>query len=341
MNKLDFAFRKKKFIDNFSKYKKTANYKIIVITIIFLISVFSFVTMLSLDAYDSSVNIITSPKIVLEKNLLPLCVGFVSGVGLATAGSAMQGITRNSLAGPTTLGFLPVATLGIFISQIIGIKKETYLIYLLSFAFSLPALLINYLGNNFKNSSSSYKMILVGLVFGALISSLNAILAVKFVNINANVNLWLGSTELTYFRGNFKWEKFFYSMPMILIAFIVIMFNSKKINILESDVTLAANLGINLKKLYWIVGISSIILTIATVNLVGSTVIIGIVIPHLARMLLQTKNYNYVTPVSSLICGTMLMIGMYLNGAFSLGLNFYTSLISAPIFLYLIIAGKN
>ncbi len=341
MNNFKYYLKNKKFVNNIVEYRKTTKYKIIVIAIIFLITITSFGLMLSFNILDPNENIFNNPEKIISKNLLPLCVGFISGVGLATAGSAMQGITRNSLAGPTTLGFLPVATLGIFVSQIFGLKRETYLVYLLAFVFSLPALLINYFGNNFKSSNSNYKMILVGLIFGSLISSLNAILASKFTVINATVNLWLGSTNITYFNGNFRWEKFLYSAPLIVFAFSIIMFNCKKINIVENDVNLAVNLGINLRMLYWIVGICSVILTVATVNLVGSTVIIGIVIPHLVRMMLHSKNYYYVIPVSSIVCGTLMMLGLYMNMLYSLGLNFYASVISAPIFIYLIMSGKK
>lgn len=342
MNKINYYLRNTKFVSDFYKIRKTNKYKIIVLTIIFLLFILLFLVLLFINPFNPKQTIITSTQKVIETNLLPLCVGIISGIALSTSGCAMQGITRNSLAGPTTLGFLPIATLGLFVVQILHLQTQTYLLYIFSFLFSLIALLINFLSmSNNQSNANNYKMILIGLVFGALITSVNAILASKFVSITESVKLWLGTTNITYFLGNFKWEKFIYSAPLIVISFFVVMINAKKLNIIESDPILAKSLGINLKKIYWIIGIASIILTIASINLIGSVVIIGIVMPHLARGLLNSKNYNLVIPVSSIMTSSILMIALYINNVYQFGLNLYAVIISTPIFLYLIFFRKK
>lgn len=341
MNKFSYMLKNKKFINDFQKIRKNKKYKIAMTMLIFIFFLFIFLTLLFIYPYDYSITIFNNPNFLFDKNLLLLLVGLISGVALATAGCSMQAVTRNNLAGPTTLGFLPVATLGIFVAQIFNIKQQTYLIYLLSFVFSVPALIINFFANrNVVSSNGNYKIILVGIIFGALISSINAILASWFPAINANISIWIGGGELTYFLGNFRWEKFLYSFPIILLASVFVIFNSKKLNIIESDINLAINLGIKIKRIYWTIGLSSILLTIAAVNLVGSIVIIGTVIPHLARMLLQTKNYYQIIPTSSILTGTILMIALYVNNYYGMGVNLYASIISAPIFCYLIFFRK-
>lgn len=340
MNRFLYQLKNKKFISNFIEFQKTRKYKIIMFFIIILVFLSIFLTMLFIYPFDNKQTIINNPSLVISANLLPLLVGIISGVGLSVAGAAMQGVTKNALAGPTTLGFLPVATLGIFVAKAAGFSKETYLFYIFAFIFSLIPLLINFFSNNFSNSSSN-KVILIGLVFGSIITCVNAILSSRFPAIAENVQMWIGATDLSYFKGNTRWEKFYYSLPLIIIGFILILINCRKITILESDSTLAFNLGINIKKLYWIVGISSILLTISVVNLIGSTVIIGIVIPHIVRGLLKTKNYFLITTGSSFLCATMLMIALYINTFYSLGINLYASLISVPFFIYIIFFKKK
>lgn len=337
MNKLNFQIRNTKFALAVSKARKTKAYKIIVGAIILFVFIIAFLTMLFINPNKPSTTILNNPQLVIQLNLLPMLVGLVSGIALASAGCAMQGITRNSLAGPTTLGFMPIATMGLFVVKAIGLEKQTYMLYIFAFGFSLIGLFINYIGirNSFK-SGANFKIILVGLIFGALITSLNAILVAYLPQINESVQLWLGSTSITYNLGNFRWEKFIYSAPLILVAFLVVMSCSKKLNIIESDVNLAITLGININRLYWILGIASVVLTIAAINLVGSVVIIGIVMPHLVRYLLNTRDYHQVTFYSSIMTGMVLMIAMYINTTYNLGLNLYAVLISAPIFLYLI-----
>lgn len=335
-----YKLKNKKFIDNYLYFKKTKKYKIIVLSIIFLLFFSAFFSMLFIDVLNPKNNILTSPLYVINKNSLPLLVGIFSGIALSTAGCAMQGITRNSLAGPTTLGFLPIATLGIFVVHAIGMSNKTFLLYITSFLFSILALIINFISFR-KGNSKTTKIILVGIVFGSLITSVNGILASKFIAINSSVQMWLGSTGLTYYLGNQRWEKFFYSSILIFIGFIIIQFNSKKLNIYESDPSLAISLGINVNKLYWIISIASILLSIASINLVGSIVIIGIVIPHLTRYLLSTKNYYLIIPISGIITGLIISFSIYMNALYDVGTNFYSSIISAPIFIYLIFFRKS
>lgn len=342
MHKFNYHLKNTKFVNDLKSWRKTKNYRIVILITVLVVFIVLFLTMLFINPIEPSETIINNASFVIEKNLLPMLVGLISGIALSTAGCAMQGITRNSLAGPTTLGFLPIATMGIFVVKAIGLDKQTYFLYIFAFVFSLIALLINYLGmrNSYK-SGANFKIILVGLIFGALITSINAVLVSYFPQINESVQMWLGSTNITYNLGNFKWEKFIYSAPLILLAFIVILSYAKKLNIVESDINLAITLGINIKKMYLVLGLASITLTIASINLIGSVVIIGIVMPHLARALLNTRNYNQIIPISSLMTGLLLTVAMYINNFYSLGLNLYAVAISAPIFLYLIFFRKK
>lgn len=248
-------------------------------------------------------------------------------------------MSRNSLAGPTTLGFIPIATLGIFVVEVANLTKYTYLFYLFAFLFSLIALFVNFI--SIKYDKDSYKLVLVGLIFGAFISSLTAILQSYFSLSFGNVNIWIGQTQINYFLGSFKYERLIYSSIITLIGFVLVITHSKKLNIIESNLTLAMSLGINVRKVYWIMGLASILLTISAVNLIGSLVIIGIVMPHLARLILGTRNYYIVTPVSGFLTGTTIMIAMYINAIYNFGLNLYAVIVALPIFVYMMFVRKK
>lgn len=105
MNRFLYQLKNKKFISNFIEFQKTRKYKIIMFFIIVLVFLSIFLTMLFIYPFDNKQTIINNPSLVISANLLPLLVGIISGVGLSVAGAAMQGVTKNALAGPTTLGF--------------------------------------------------------------------------------------------------------------------------------------------------------------------------------------------------------------------------------------------
>lgn len=339
MNRLIYKIEQSKFIKWNKKIRKTNKYKVIAIAIIFLIFVSIFIGLLCSYPYSSNTNIFNDPYKVIDKNLLPLLVGFLSGFSLSVAGCAMQGVLRNSLAGPTTLGFIPIATLGIFVVEVANLTKYTYLFYLFAFLFSLIALFVNFI--SIKYDKDSYKLVLVGLIFGAFISSLTAILQSYFSLSFGNVNIWIGQTQINYFLGSFKYERLIYSSIITFIGFVLVITHSKKLNIIESNLTLAMSLGINVRKVYWIMGLASILLTISAVNLIGSLVIIGIVMPHLARLILGTRNYYIVTPVSGFLTGTTIMIAMYINAIYNFGLNLYAVIVALPIFVYMMFVRKK
>lgn len=335
MNKLIFKIEQTKFLNKIKNARTSWKYKLTIIIVTLLIFFSIFIALLLKYPFSGSTNIFNDPKKVIDTNLLPLLVGFVSGFSLSVAGCAMQGVSRNSLSGPTTLGFMPIATLGIFVVQVLNLKNITFLFYLFAFITSFIALAVNFL--TIRKDSNSYKTVLVGLIFGAFVSSLIAILQTFFTTQFEVVNIWIGQTQLNYYLGSFKYERLIYSTIFTFIGFMLIIFYSKKLNIIENNLTLALSLGINIKVVYWIMGIASVLLTISAVNLVGSLVIIGIVIPHLTRMILGTKNYYMVTPMSGLITGTIVMIAMYVHSILGLGLNIYAVIISVPIFIYMIL----
>lgn len=334
MKNLIYKIEQTKFINKIRSARTTWKYKLAIIIAAVLIFFSIFIGLLLKYPFNNTTNIFNDPFRVIDTNLLPLLVGFVSGFALSVAGSAMQGVSRNSLAGPTTLGFMPVATLGIFLVQVLDLKNITIMFYLFSFIASFIALGVNFL--TIRKNSNGYKMVLVGLIFGAFISSFTAIIQTLFTTQFEVVNIWIGQTQLNYFLGSFKYERLIYSTVFTLIGFVLVIVYSKKLNIIENNLTLALSLGINVKRVYWIMGIASVLLTISAVNLVGSLVIIGIVIPHLTRMILGTKNYYMVTPVSGILTGTIIMIAMYINSIAGLGLNLYAVIISVPIFIYMI-----
>ncbi len=273
---------------------------------------------------------------ILNDTFLKICVGLFCGFGLTTAGCAMQGVSRNDLAGPTTMGFMPAATLGIIVYQIIGVKSIP-LMLVFSLLFALCVLVLNFFTlKSQKNNSRNYKMILSGVITGALLTTVSSILTSKFPLINQTIVPWIGSVTT-----NISWESFMYTAPLILIGIVMISLISKNLNIIENDPSLAKALGLNAEKTFWIAGTGTILITISSVYLIGSVSMIGIVMPHIVRMLFRTRDYRFLIPMSGVLSSTILILSIWINSVYTLGLNLFAVLISVPIFIYVIFKGKN
>ncbi|MEF9984781.1 MAG: iron chelate uptake ABC transporter family permease subunit [Malacoplasma sp.] len=321
-------FKNKKFA-HLDLSRKNKNIILIgTILILFFILFFIFI-------FNNSYSFIPASQVV-DQTLLRVLVSVFAGFALSVAGASMQGITRNYLSGPTTLGLLPAVTLGSIVFQAFNLHG-TYLIFIISILFSFVVMAINFISSkiNYKDNNN-FKPILVGLILGASISSVNIIIASTNSNINEQIISWLGSTT-----QGFSWDRFIYAGPLIIIGIFILLLMSSRLNIIEESPLLAKSLGINMNRTYWIVGIGTILVTSSSVLLIGSVVIIGIVMPHLTRIILKTRNYKLVTPISGLLSSIVIMFGMWINIRFTLGLNLFAVIVSLPVFLYMFLGNKK
>lgn len=328
MNEFIIKFKNQKFIKiNFNR-KRTNKILIGLIISLFIFLFFIFI-------FNNSYNFIPSNK-VLDETLLRVLVSVFAGFSLAIAGASMQGVTRNYLSGPTTLGLLPAVTLGSIIFQISNLNS-TYLVFIISIVFSFLVMAINFvsLKINYKDSNN-FKPILIGLILGATISSVNIIIASTNNNINEQIINWIGSTT-----QNFSWNRFIFAAPLIGIGILILTSMSSRLNIIEENSALARSLGININSTYWIVGIGTILVTTSSVLLIGSVVIIGIVMPHITRFIFRSRNYKLIMPMSGLLSAIVIMFGMWINIRFTVGLNLFAVLLCLPTFLYLFLRKKT
>lgn len=283
---------------------------------------------------------------IVDKTLLYTLTAIITGFGISFVGCSMQSITRNELAGPTTLGFLPASSLGILVYNIIDFNKilpnaspiQLFPFMLLfSFLFSFIILVINLITMKSKiNYTSKNRMILVGLILSMLVTTISSMLVALIPKINATIVPLIGIIDI-----NITWDRASYVFPLITIFSLIILSQSNKLNIIQKNYLLAKTLGININLVNWICGISSLIIVSSSVSLIGSITLIGIVIPHLTRMIFKTTNNWAILPVSGFISSTLLIIALWINRLFTFGVNFFLAIVLLPLFIYLIIRKKE
>ncbi|MBR4226176.1 MAG: iron ABC transporter permease [Candidatus Methanomethylophilaceae archaeon] len=270
--------------------------------------------------------------------------GIVSGAGLAIAGAIMQSVMKNPLADPYTTGVSSGALFGVAIAMTLGFTfggqglSGVGTVANAILMSMVPVVVIILFSPFFRKSPST--LILAGVAVSYLFNALTSILLVSTDEENlATVYRWqVGSfTDLS-------WG----SLPLMTIAVVVgiaiILPLSNKLNLMSLDDKDAKSLGLNSEKLRILCLVILSFIAASIVSYVGIIGFVGLVIPHMVRMVIGSDN-RYLIP-GSVVLGAFFLtacdiISRALDVQAEVPVGVVTSFIGAPIFLYLIIRQKS
>lgn len=259
-------------------------------------------------------------------------VGGLVGVCLSLSGCILQGVMRNTMASPSTIGvtggasFVGYLTLVVFpsyayllpIGSIIGAFVTTMLIYALAY----------------QKGVSPVKMILSGMAVSALFSAFNDIIKTFFADSIGNASGFLvGGLNGTV------WKSFWMILPYAAVGIFICAFLPSKMNILMLGDETANALGLRTEVFRFFLIVVSSLLSGAAIAVAGLISFVGLVVPHIARLLVGS-DYKYLFPASALlgfslvtICDT---IGRVILPPGEVPVSIILSFIGAPFFLYLL-----
>jgi len=262
--------------------------------------------------------------------------GFV-GASLALSGACLQGLFRNPLADPGLIGVSSGAALGASCAIVLG--GSTFVgMYLVPFSAILGSVLIIFLlfviTKNFSYSGITY-ILLAGIAINSL-----AGVGIGFLTYISDEAALRGLTFWT--MGSFEGATGSLTKPAIIIIIITmiwIMRFSRKLDLIQLGELEAYRLGVDVKRLKWSVIISSSIIVGISVSLVGMIGFVGLVVPHLIR-LIGGVNHNFLL-LGSIFLGAALMIlsdliARIIIAPALLPVGLITSAIGSPFFLWLI-----
>ncbi|MCM0757818.1 iron ABC transporter permease [Sporomusa sphaeroides DSM 2875] len=278
---------------------------------------------------------------MIWKIRMPRILGAVLvGAALSVAGAVFQGLFRNPLASPYTLGVSNGAGFGAALAILLssGAGLNVFFVQLSALAFGLLSIGITFLLAA-KARRSTVTLVLSGMLVGALFSSLVAL--IKYVadpyDQLPQIVFWLMGT-----LSGVTYEKLAMILPLYLPAMTVIFLMRWRINILSMGDQEARSYGVDVKKNRTLVILACSVLTALVVSLAGVIGWVGIVIPHLARII-AGHDFRKLVPVSlSLgICYVLLIDDICRNvTAAEIPLGVVTGIIGTPVFIYFIYKGK-
>lgn len=278
----------------------------------------------------------------LPRILMALLVGCC----LAAAGAAYQGTFQNPLVSPDILGASQGAAFGAAIGILLHLSGAG--ISVMAFVSSMLAVaLVLLIGSRAKGNH-----VLVVVLAGVMVSSLfsagvsYAKLVADPSNELADITYWLmgsvtGAT-LEQFLGGAPNQPVGV-FPVMLVGLVMLFVLRWKINILTMGDEEAATMGVDARRIRILVIFAATLVTAASVSVTGMIGWVGLVIPHLCRMLIGV-DYRTLLPASMLMGGSFLLVVddiSRLATAAEIPIGILTAFIGAPFFLYLITRKKK
>lgn len=315
----------------------------IVLLLILIIAAF----VLNLNIGNASVSILDlfddemAYRLIVDYRLPKTIAAILTGIALPLSGLMLQELFRNPLADPSVLGITSAAGLGvalvIFLSSILGfasIVNNSWLISLASFFGAFLALLLIVFFSARLNSTSA--LIIVGIMVAGFSSAIIGVL--QFFAPSEKIKTYLMWTFGSL--SGLSWAQILVFSIMTFIGLLISALTLKGISGLRLGENYAHTMGINIKKIRWLILISSALLTAAATAFVGPIAFIGLAIPHICRIVFKSTKILklYILVILTGIFSMLLfswIAQIFPNG--SLPINIITSLIGAPIVMSIIL----
>lgn len=270
-----------------------------------------------------AVEIVRMPRILL----VTLC-----GIGLALSGATMQGVFRNPLVGPEIAGVSSGASLGGVIAIVLG--WQVFATVGMAFGFGILALLIAFGLATIAGRSSTLALVLSGVIIGGFCSSM-----IGLVEIIVDPNTKLPSI-LYWLLGSFvgaTYEKVAIVAAVTLLAGSPLLALRWRINLLSLGEHDARALGVNVDVLRWTLMSLVSLIVAAQVSVSGGVGWVGLIVPHIARLLVGPDHMRLLPTAGAL--GGIYLLAMddiartATDQEIPIGL--LTSAVGTPIFAYL------
>ncbi len=278
--------------------------------------------------------------IITQVRLPRIILAVLAGAALALAGAGFQGVLRNPLADPYTLGVASGSSLGAVIVIFFGwqLAFGLWTLPLIAFATGLLTLFFVLKLARKQGIMQMETLILSGVVIQAFLGAFVSFLLTYSQGLINQILFWLmGSMTMK------SWEHIGLLAPFVAIGLPLLLLFSPALNLFVLGERHAAHMGVNTERTKLLVLVISSLLTAAAVSVSGVIGFVGLVVPHLIR-LITGPDYRLLLPLSALGGGTFMLLADTLARTLlsprEIPLGVITALIGAPFFAYLLYRRK-
>jgi iron complex transport system permease protein len=280
----------------------------------------------------------TQHTVLFNIRLPRILAALLVGATLSIAGVSFQGIFHNPLVSPYILGVGAGAGFGACLGILIW--NNYLVIQLMAFTFGLLAMFAAISMSKASKGTGTVVFVLSGIIVGSVFTALTSLakyMADPYDELPAIVFWLMGSLAAVRYSDLLR-----IILPMF-IGGLVLFLLRWRINILSLGDDEAKALGINVERMRLIIIICATLMTSAAVSISGVIGWVGLVVPHISRMIVG-PNYSRLLPMSMVIGASFMLLVDDLSrtiASIEIPLGILTSLVGAPLFAYLIKKGRT
>lgn len=278
---------------------------------------------LSTDVHDTIIFDIRMPRVLLA---------LIVGANIAISGALLQAVMGNPLADPGLTGVTSGAAV---CALIIMLAAPEYidLIPLAALIGGLFAATIVYALAWRQNGISPIMIILSGVAVNALAGGVMGYLSIMYSDRLPSAVQWMNGSLAA--KGN---HALYMVLPYAIIGWIASVFAVRKANVIRMGDQVATNLGENVSRIRVLLSILAVFLAAISVAAIGMIGFIGLIVPHMARLLVGS-DYKFLLPMSMVLGALVLLVadtgGRTLFAPLEIPAGILMSVIGGPYFLYL------
>lgn len=283
----------------------------------------------------SGKNIVNGAVVVWNVRVPRILMSLLCGAGLAVSGAAFQALFSNPLATADTLGCANGASFGAALGILLGFQSFGVQLSALLFGMLSVVLVFAVTKTKGNESRSMMMIILGGMVISSLFSSLVSL--IKYVadpnDVLPVITFWLMGSF-----SNATMKSLIQGGGIIIVGTVILYLLRYRLNILSLSEEEAKSLGLDIRKIRFLVIVSSSMITASVVSMCGVIGWVGLLIPHIARMLFGNNNIRVIP--ACIVIGALFMVGVDTVArcavASEIPVSILTSVIGAPVFLLLL-----
>lgn len=259
----------------------------------------------------------------------------LAGAALGLAGAIMQGVTRNPLADPGILGVNMGASLAVVVGVAwFGMDSADAYIWTAIVGAGSAALFVYAIGSLARGGATPLKLALAGAATSVAFSAMVIAVVLPRGDIAGGIRSWqIGGV------GGATFERILPVLPFLSVGFAISLLSARRLNSLALGDELAAGLGERVTVARAIASLGAILLCGAVTAVCGPIGFLGLVVPHLCRLLIGV-DHRWLLPFST-VCGACLLTladvaGRVVARPAEIDVGIVTALIGAPFFIWIV-----
>lgn len=285
----------------------------------------------------------TRQKVILHLRLPRIAMAIIAGTGLSISGAAMQGITRNPLVSPFTIGVSNAAAFGASLSIVfgIGLLPGTRMgVVLTAFLFAFLCAGAVYLVSMGAGMTPE-ALVLTGIAVNYLFSA-----ATSVIQYFADEHRLAAAVAWAF--GSFNgasWDQAGTAFAVVAVCFVGLYAFAPSLNVLAGgDDEVARSLGTDPGRVRVVTGILSVLATAGVISFTGVIGFVGLAGPHIARMLLGS-DHRLLLPFSAIVGAALMLaadtVGRLILAPVLIPVGIVVSFLGVPIFLNLLLSRRK